>query len=142
MRARPPGGAAESRLLLAIPRGWDWDVEAGATPYACALQARSAKMAPVEHVVADAGAFLRDAALQVQGAPVERSGVWAGDLCRIAGNRAGVSWAGLSAGHREEHLHYPGCDQRDTGQGHAQAARGPPLRAAFQRALSGIRAAG
>lgn len=39
---------------------------------------RLAKMAPVEHVVADAGAFLRDAALQVQGAQVEGSRVWAG----------------------------------------------------------------
>ncbi|XP_008516625.2 RNA-binding protein NOB1 isoform X2 [Equus przewalskii] len=58
------------------------------------------------------------------------------------GGRRGFPAGRGSAGHREEHLHYPGCDQRDTGQGHAQAARGPPLRAAFQRALSGIRAAG
>lgn len=47
-------------------------------PRACAVWPRWANMAPVEHVVADAGAFLLDAALQVQGASVERSGVWAG----------------------------------------------------------------
>lgn len=76
-------------------------------------------MALVEHVVADAGAFLRDAALQVLGALVEMSRVWAGGPCGSAGGRAGVSWAGLSAGHREEHLHHPGCGQRDSGQGHS-----------------------
>lgn len=54
----------------------------------------------------------------------------------------GVNWAGLSAGHWKEHLHYPGCGERDSGQGHAQAARRPALRAAFQGALPGIRAAG
>ena len=47
-------------------------------PRACAVWPRWANMAPVEHVVADAGAFLLDAALQVQDASVERSGVWAG----------------------------------------------------------------
>lgn len=103
---------------------------------------RSAKMAPVEHVVADAGAFLRDAALQVVGAPLEKSRVWAGDPCRRAGDRAVVSWAGLSAGHWEEHLHHPGCGQRDSGQGHAPETRRPALRAAFQGALPGIRATG
>lgn len=36
-------------------------------PRACAVWPRWANMAPVEHVVADAGAFLLDAALQVTG---------------------------------------------------------------------------
>lgn len=76
-------------------------------------------MAPVEHVVADAGAFLREAALQVLGALVAMSRVWAGGPCRNARGRAGVSWADLSAGHREEYLHHPGCGQRDSGQGHS-----------------------
>lgn len=56
--------------------------------------------------------------------------------------RASVSWAGFPAGHREEHLHHPGGGQRDSGQGHAPAARRPALRAAVQTALPGVRAAG
>lgn len=76
---RPPEGAAKSQLYLSAPRGPDWDVGVEPAPCASALWARSVKMAAVEHVVADAGAFLRDAALQVWRATAKRSRVWAAD---------------------------------------------------------------
>lgn len=99
-------------------------------------------MAPVEHVVADAGAFLRDAALQVRGV---RVGAVRSGLGAPAGAQEidGCDDLGRSlVGHWEKHLYYPGCSQRDSGQGHAQATCCPALRAAFQGAVPGICAAG
>lgn len=54
------------------------DVGVEQAPCAGALRPPSVKMAPVEHVVADAGAFLRDAALQVRGDTEETKGFGAG----------------------------------------------------------------
>lgn len=103
----------------------------------------AASMAPVEHVVADAGAFLRDAPLQVQEIPPRGAGP---GLETALGVRVGSgecdNGAGLSAGHRKKHLHHPGGGQRDSGQGHAQAAGCAALRAAVQGALPGVREAG
>ncbi|XP_037672201.1 RNA-binding protein NOB1 isoform X2 [Choloepus didactylus] len=64
MRLQPPGEASESLRLFPVPRGLARTQGRTQAPCASALHAHSAKMALVEHVVADAGAFLRDAALQ------------------------------------------------------------------------------
>lgn len=92
---RPPGGAAESQLDVPAPRGPVWNV--GVEPALCAsaLRARSIKMALVEHVVADAGAFLRDAALQVRRATAKRSRDRAGptpEVLRAVGQC--IAWYG------------------------------------------------
>lgn len=93
--------------------------------------------------MADAGAFLRDAPLQVQELPLRGTGSGLETLQGCAWGQASVlTGPGLSAGHRKKHLHYPGGGQRDSGQGHAQAAGSAALRAAVQGALPGVRAAG
>lgn len=85
--------------------------------------------------MADAGAFLRDAALQVQGVMVGGvgSGLAAPAGAREIGGCDDLGWC--LVGHWEEHLYHPGCSQRDSGQGHAQATSRSALRAAFQGAL-------
>lgn len=149
MGPRPLGGAANSRLLFAAPWGPDWDVGTARALCACALSPRSAKDGARGARCGWCRGFPAGRGSAGTGSCGGEERLWAGGPWRRAGNRAArclvwmrVSWADLPAGHREEHLHHPGCGPRDSGQGHAQAARRPALRAAFQGALPGVCAAG
>lgn len=109
-------------------------------------------MAPtlVEHVVADAGAFLKRAPLQVRTRDPrtgERVCRYLGDAARPecgCGGWGGIGVSGSEAlicdpGDRSEHLHAAGCGGRDPGQRDPEEPGRAAVPAALQGAASGAR---